>query len=383
VARADFVFVGDRLRQARLAANLTATELADRVEVSRQMISAAEKGKSLGADRLDQVAIALGVPVDYFFQPFPEGVGVALSAVNYRSLKKTPEFQKDRANSSLEWAHEVVVRFRELLQMPEVNLPSLSDKDPELLSWDDIENAARELRRHFNLGHGPIDKLILLLENHGVIVGTVALSDDMDGVSAWYEDGPVVLVKHGSPAVRTRFDVAHELGHLVLHRHLTSEDVDDKHRHDLMELQAHYFAGAFLLPEEGFVPEAVRVDLDYLVTLKRRWKVSLQAMVMRLEKLGVLSKDQIGRFYQNMSRRNWRRKEPLDEELLRERPVLLERAAQFLAEERIVPFQEAFTRTRLPREFLETFAGLEPGALSAPISASDNVLEFRRKGPSQ
>jgi len=347
------------------------------------MISAAEKGKSLGADRLDQVAIALGVPVDYFFQPFPEGVGVALSAVNYRSLKKTPEFQKDRANSSLEWAHEVVVRFRELLQMPEVNLPSLSDKDPELLSWDDIENAARELRRHFNLGHGPIDKLILLLENHGVIVGTVALSDDMDGVSAWYEDGPVVLVKHGSPAVRTRFDVAHELGHLVLHRHLTSEDVDDKHRHDLMELQAHYFAGAFLLPEEGFVPEAVRVDLDYLVTLKRRWKVSLQAMVMRLEKLGVLSKDQIGRFYQNMSRRNWRRKEPLDEELLRERPVLLERAAQFLAEERIVPFQEAFTRTRLPREFLETFAGLEPGALSAPISASDNVLEFRRKGPSQ
>jgi len=347
------------------------------------MISAAEKGKSLGADRLDQVAIVLGVPVDYFFQPFPEGVGVALSAVNYRSLKKTPEFQKDRANSSLEWAHEVVVRFRELLQMPEVNLPSLSDKDPELLSWDDIENAARELRRHFNLGHGPIDKLILLLENHGVIVGTVALSDDMDGVSAWYEDGPVVLVKHGSPAVRTRFDVAHELGHLVLHRHLTSEDVDDKHRHDLMELQAHYFAGAFLLPEEGFVPEAVRVDLDYLVTLKRRWKVSLQAMVIRLEKLGILSKDQIGRFYQNMSRRNWRRKEPLDEELLRERPVLLERAAQFLAEERIVPFQEAFTRTRLPREFLETFAGLEPGALSAPIPASDNVLEFRRKGPSQ
>jgi Zn-dependent peptidase ImmA (M78 family)/DNA-binding XRE family transcriptional regulator len=379
VARSDFSFVGDRLRQARLAANLTATELADRVEVSRQMISAAEKGKPLGADRLDQVAIALGVPVDYFFQPLPDGAGIALSAINYRSLKKTPEFQKDRANSALEWAHEVVVRFRELLQMPKVDLPSLNDRAPELLSYDDIDNAARELRRHFGLGHGPIDKLILLLENHGVIVGTVGLSDDMDGVSAWYEDGPVVLVKHGSPAVRTRFDVAHELGHLVLHRHLTSEDVDDKQRHDLMEQQAHYFAGAFLLPEEGFVPEAVRVDLDYLLTLKRRWKVSIQAMAMRLEKLGILSKDQMVRFYQNMSRRNWRRKEPLDDELLRERPVLLERAAQFLAEERILPFQEAFTRTRLPRAFLETFAGLEAGSLSAPVGPNDNVLAFRRK----
>jgi len=381
VARSDLPFVGDRLRQARLAANFTATELADRVEVSRQMISAAEKGKALGADNLDQVAVALGVPVEYFFQPLPEDMGVAISAINYRSLKKTPEFQKDRANSALEWAHEVVVRFRELLQMPPVNLPSLNEKDPEELSFAEIEDAARQLRRHFNLGHGPIDRLMLLLENHGVVVGTVDLSDDMDGVSAWYDDGPVVLVKSGSPAVRTRFDVAHELGHLVLHRHLSSEDVDDKSRHDLMELQAHYFAGAFLLPEEGFVPEAVRVDLDYLVTLKRRWKVSLQAMVIRLEKLEILSKDQVGRFYQNMSRRNWRKKEPLDEELPRERPVLLERAAQFLSEERILPFQEAFTRTRLPRAFLETFAGLEKGSLSRPIGTIDNVLEFRRREP--
>lgn len=381
MARSDLPFVGDRLRQARLAANFTATELADRVEVSRQMISAAEKGKALGADNLDQVAVALGVPVEYFFQPLPEDMGVAISAINYRSLKKTPEFQKDRANSALEWAHEVVVRFRELLQMPPVNLPSLNEKDPEELSFAEIEDAARQLRRHFNLGHGPIDRLMLLLENHGVVVGTVDLSDDMDGVSAWYDDGPVVLVKSGSPAVRTRFDVAHELGHLVLHRHLSSEDVDDKSRHDLMELQAHYFAGAFLLPEEGFVPEAVRVDLDYLVTLKRRWKVSLQAMVIRLEKLEILSKDQVGRFYQNMSRRNWRKKEPLDEELPRERPVLLERAAQFLSEERILPFQEAFTRTRLPRAFLETFAGLEKGSLSRPIGTIDNVLEFRRREP--
>lgn len=379
MARVEISFVGDRLRQARLAANLTATELADRVEVSRQMISSAEKGKALGADRLDLVAVALGVPVDYFYQPLPEGVGMSLSAINYRSLKKTPEFQKDRADSSLEWAHEVVIRFRELLQMPEVDLPSFNDKYPEDTSWEDIENAARDLRRHFGLGHGPIDKLMLLLENHGVIVGTVQLSDDMDGVSTWYEDGPVVLVKHGSPAVRTRFDVAHELGHLVLHRHLTPEDVDDKSRHDLMELQAHYFASAFLLPEEGFAPEAVRVDLDYLVVLKRRWKVSMQAMMIRLEKLGIVSKDQLARFYQNMSRRNWRRREPLDEELKRERPVLLERAAQFLADEKILPFQEAFTRTRLPRGFLETFAGLEQGSLSAPVIGSGNVLEFRRR----
>lgn len=373
------IFQGERLRQARLSANFTATDLADRLEVSRQLISAAEKGKPLGLEKMTQAASMLGVSIDYFYAPIPPAVDEIQSAISYRSLKRTPEFQKDRADAALAWAKEVVVRFSELLEMPSVRLPIFEPKAPEELSWDEIDERARCTRQFFGLGFGPIDRLVLLLENHGVVVGYADLSEDMDGVSAWYESGPIILAKKGSSAVRSRFDIAHELGHLVLHRHLLAEDVDDPARHDLMEKQAHYFAGAFLLPEEGFAPEAVRVDLDYLLTLKRRWNVSMQAMMMRLDTLGVITKDQLGRFYQNLSRRRWRKEEPLDDELPIETPVLLERASRFLAKERVLPFQEAFTRTRLPKDYLETFAGLQSGALTSSPTLDTNVVQFRRK----
>lgn len=373
------IFLGERLRQARLGANFTATDLAERLDVSRQLVSAAEKGKPFGLEKMAQAASLLGVSIDYFYVPIPPAVDDIQSAINYRSLKRTPEFQKDRADAALAWAKEIVVRFSELLELPEVRLPSFEPKAPEELSLDEIEERARSTRQFFGLGFGPIDRLVLLLENHGVVIGYADLSEDMDGVSAWYETGPIILAKKGSPAVRSRFDIAHELGHLVLHRHLLAEDVDDPARHDLMEKQAHYFAGAFLLPEEGFAPEAVRVDLDYLLTLKRRWKVSMQAMMMRLDSLGVITKDQLGRFYQNLSRRRWRKEEPLDDELPSEIPVLFERASKFLAKERVLPFHEAFTRTRLPKDYLETFAGLPHGALDIALNVETNVVQFRRK----
>lgn len=373
------IFQGERLRQARLSENFTATDLADRLEVSRQLISAAEKGKPLGLEKMTQAACVLGVSIDYFYAPIPPAVDELQSAISYRSLKRTPEFQKDRADVALAWAKEVVVRFSELLELPALRLPTYEPKAPEELSWEDIDERARCTRQFFGIGFGPIDRLILLLENHGVVVGYANLSEDMDGVSAWYESGPIILAKKGSPAVRSRFDIAHELGHLVLHRHLSAEDVDDPVRHDLMEKQAHYFAGSFLLPEEGFAPEAVRIDLDYLLTLKRRWKVSLQAMMMRLESLGIVTKDQLGRFYQNLSRRRWRKEEPLDDELPTENPILFERASRFLAKEQALPFEEAFTRTQLPKGYLETFSGLQSGTLTNSQSIDTNVVQFRRK----
>ncbi|WP_156383712.1 XRE family transcriptional regulator [Pseudoxanthomonas sp. Root65] len=372
-------FQGARLRQARLIANMTATDLAERLEVSRQLVSAAENGKPLGLEKMAQAASLLGVSIDYFYSPVPTELGGLHSAINYRSLKRTPEFQKDRADAALAWAREVVLRFSELLEMPVVRLPEFPPRDPEELSWEMIEEISRSTRQFFGLGYGPIDKLVLLLENHGIVVGYAELSEDMDGVSAWYESGPIILVKKGSPAVRSRFDIAHELGHLILHRHLLAEDVDDPTRHDLMEKQAHYFAGAFLLPEEGFVPEAVRIDLDYLVKLKRRWKVSLQAMMMRLESLHVVTRDQLQRFFQNLSRRRWRKDEPLDSEISAETPVLFERAGRFLAQENVVPFHEAFTRTRLSKGYLEVFAGLPSGVLNMPSGLEANVVQFRRR----
>ena len=100
-----------------------------------------------------------------------------------------------------------------------------------------------------------------------------------------------------------------------------------------------------------------------------------------VEFTGVVTKDQLVRFYQNLSRRRWRKEEPLDDELAPESPVLFERASKYLAQERVLPFHEVFTRTRLPKGYLETLAGLESGTLTNVFS-EQNVVQFRRKSDS-
>lgn len=374
---AEPLYTGARLRQARLAASLSAADLAEKVGVTRQAIYAAEAGKPLSAEKMQQLALVLGVPLDFFYRPIPQHA-LPEGAINFRRLKSAPEAQKDWARSALGWMAELAMLFEELLQLPATTLPDLGQMPPSALSAQDIEEAAIATRRHFGLGFGPIDRLMLLLENHGVLVGTVPLSAEMDGVSAWFTGRAAVLVKQHLNAFRARFDLAHELGHLVLHRHLQPDDLDDKATLDLVEDQAHHFAGAFLLPESSYGAEAVRTDLDYLLTLKRRWGVSIAAQIKRLEALDMLSKDQCSRLWQNLARRRWRNPEPLDQETQAERPLLLRRAAEFLAAHQALPFHEAFTRSRLPRRFLTAAAGLQDHELDPPSATLGNVIQFRR-----
>jgi len=374
---AEPAYTGARLRQARLASGLSAAELAEKVGVTRQAIYAAEAGKPLSAEKMQHAGLVLGVALDFFYRPIPQQAE-AEGAINFRRLKSTPEAQKDWARSALGWMAELALLFEELLQLPATSLPDLGGKPPSALGTLDIEEAAIATRRHFGLGFGPIDKLLLLLENHGILVGTAPLSAEMDGVSAWFNGRAAILIKSDLTAFRARFDLAHELGHLVLHRHLHPDDLDDKATLDLVEDQAHHFAGAFLLPEASYGAEAVRTDLDYLLVLKRRWGVSIAAQIKRLQALEMLTKDQCARRWQGLARRRWRNPEPLDHDTRAETPLLLRRAAEFLAKHQALPFHEAFTRSRLPRRFLAAVAGLQDHELDPPPAALGTVIQFRR-----
>lgn len=374
---ADPAYTGARLRQARLAAQLSAAELADKVGVTRQAVYAAEAGKPLSAEKMQHIGLVLGVPLDLFYRPIPADAE-AEGAINFRKLKSAVEAQKDWARTALSWTAELATLFEEMLQLPPTSLPDHGGKPVAEISALEIEEAAIATRRHFGLGFGPIDRLMLLLENHGVLVGAVPLSGEMDGVSAWFNGRAAILIKHGLTAFRARFDLAHELGHLVLHRHLHADDLDDKATLDLVEEQAHHFAGAFLLPEASYGAEAVRSDLEYLLALKKRWGVSIAAQIMRQQALDLLSKDQCARLWQALARRRWRNPEPLDLETPTETPVLLRRAAEFLAEHRALPFHEAFTRSRFPRRFLAAVAGLQEHELDTPNASFGNVIQFRR-----
>src|SRR6185312_6064885 len=122
------------------------------------------------------------------------------------------------------------------------------------------------------MGDGPISNVTWLLENIGAVVARTDLgAAELDGLSRWSDllGHPCVMLASGdATACRSRFDAAHELGHLILHRAVTPAQSRDPAIHRQLEQQAHRFAGAFLLPKAAFAAELFSMTLDSFRQLK-------------------------------------------------------------------------------------------------------------------
>ena len=238
------------------------------------------------------------------------------------------------------WLKSITSYLQRFVRLPTPKIPQL-DVPNELSEIDSqvIAEVANSTREHWGLGSGPISDVMLLMENNGVIVSKSTFETNrMDGYSGIDGDSniPFVITAYDKwSAVRSRYDLAHELGHLVLHQHLPANLSGNPKNTGILERQAYEFAGAFLLPEESFARDIRVVDLDALKVLKGKWLVSISAMLYRVADLGWIAKEDSRRLWINYSRRKWRTNEPLDEILPIERPRLLRRAFELIVKEGI------------------------------------------------
>ena len=223
--------------------------------------------------------------------------------------------------------------MQDWIDWPKVNIPKLGEGDHRKLTDADIENLATECRKEWRIGNGPIEDVVLLLENAGAICVREALGyDRMDGVSKWFssDSRPYIFISADKAnGVRNRFDAAHELAHLVMHWDVPA--IDYKRQPEL-ERQAHLFAGAFLLPAETFAAEVSFPSIDSFLAIKPRWKTSIAAMIMRCKQLGIIDDAYTTRLWKNYSARGWRKGEPLDSSIEFEGMRLLPRAVKMIVE---------------------------------------------------
>jgi Zn-dependent peptidase ImmA (M78 family) len=277
----------------------------------------------------------------------------------------------------LEWAQEIAVAFMEFVDYPDLNLPERKYVDPEQITPDEIERAASDCRDMWRLGRSAVQDLALAVEGAGVIVVREETGiAQIEGLSAWSDAvaRPLILLSADKDnAYRSRFDLAHELGHLVLHRYIKNPKRADRHK--LLEQQAHRFAGAFLLPVETFVQE-VRVPptLDDLLLLKRRWGVSVAAIIMRLKALDLLDDAAATVLFKRRSARWGVKSEPGDADREPELPRLLRRTVDLLVEERVMPLDAIPRHIGLSPNDVESLVGL-PGGF---FSGKNNVLQLAR-----
>lgn len=325
-------FVGERLREARLTRGLRGVQLAELLGVQPQVISSYETGRKTPTPALaEAIAAKLHLPIAYFLRAAPEHPA---DPVFYRSMSTATKSARSRAEGRLRWLETITDHLGSVVEFPAVNLPALDlPANPLTLDDDDIERIAAEARAYWQMTpDGPVAHMVNLLENQGVVtardhLGAAAL-ESLSSVSSISGRPYVMIGTEKGTAVRWRYDAAHELGHLALHRGVHSKALGGQGDHRRLEDQANRFAAAFLLPMAAFADDFFSASLDVLRAMKPKWRVSIAMMIKRAHDGALISDSHYTVLYRNYSRRRWNGKEPLDDTLEAEQPHLMSKAVE-------------------------------------------------------
>jgi Zn-dependent peptidase ImmA (M78 family)/DNA-binding XRE family transcriptional regulator len=332
-------FVPSRLTEARLAKQMSRAELARELDVTGQAVGYYEAGERRpDMSVLLRLSDILEQPVSFFlrFADVSEGeIGTRF----FRSVGPKTQKTNNALQVKTKWLHEIVNFISKDIRLPSVELPQFEARHGSEYTLTDIEDMAHETRRRFGFGDGPISNMVATLESRGVIVTRFEVGNSaIDAFSCWVGPRPYVMLGSDKrSSCRSRFDAAHELGHLVLHRDITQEDIQDKATLSRIEREANWFAGAFLLPRGKLLEEFYSTRMSHLLGLKTRWRVSMQAIAHRAKDIGAIDEYQYILFRKQVSYNKWIAIEPLDKDIPLEQPAFLLKCWKLLVERGRVP----------------------------------------------
>jgi Zn-dependent peptidase ImmA (M78 family)/transcriptional regulator with XRE-family HTH domain len=364
--------VPQRLADARIALQLARAEVARELDVTGTTIGYYENG-----DRKPDMATLLRLsqilkqPVSFFFKK-PVANSERQQVRFFRSVGP----KSNRLNMALDvrtaWLWEFVQTLLEAgIRLPTPKVPLFEDVKPNgEYTLQQIEYIASRTRRFWDLSDGPINNMVALLESNGVIVCRFSLgTEKVDAFSCWIDGRPFVLLgSDKGSAVRSRFDAAHELGHLILHRDITRDEMELKAVRDRIEREANWFAGAFLMPRGLLFREFYSTRVTHLRGLKQRWLVSMQAIAHRAKDIGAIDENQYVAFRIQLTKRKELSREPLDDVLPVEQPGLLFNAWKKLIEKGRLPAQDSDEAMGISFDVLQDHLG---GGLLPPRPKPD------------
>ena len=324
------MFCGERLKSARMYRGYTLTELSEITGISKQSLSLYENNKNNPEwDNVIKISKELGFPRDFFFQS--SRYAVKTDTTYFRALLSTNKKDRIAQSIKLEFLAQIYLVLCNHIDFPRLNIPKVEfisantigicETEEQLVNeLEQIEGIANQVRKYFKLSDDPIMDLRYILESNGIIVTCFdAKAEKIDAFSqrSTIDDGEIYIIvvsNTGQSVARSRFDMAHEFGHILLHP--WSEDIESITREEFKarERQANMFAGAFLLPENTFKQDVsyYPTKLDYYIHLKQKWNVSISAMIYRAHQLKVISNNQYQYLIRQVSKNGWRSDEPGD-----------------------------------------------------------------------
>ncbi len=342
-------FNGLELKLLRQFNQLSLEELGQHLECTRQYVHKVETGQTTPSPQFIQQAAA------YF--NVPEGLFTHLKPVlqeeqiHFRSLRSTKVATKQIVIARGEYIKRLTEYLDSKLRLPKYDIQA-SERSVA------IEAIAEQCRADWGLGLGPISNMMRLCETHGIIVTTFpSISKEVDALSLATKRPIFVRNEAKESICRQRFDLAHELGHLVLHDGTVTGD-------RITESEANQFASALLIPQtmmRTHFPtwfKSGRYNWAKLSEFKLTWKVSKAAILYRAKSLGLLTQEQYTSGVIALRKNSESITEKEDHLIPKEQPELLQACFAMLAKKKI--FAEDIAQAlNVNVGFLENLVGLD------------------------
>lgn len=299
------------LQLAREARGLNQTELAKKAEITQGTISFLENGfMEINDSLLQKIAEALDYPVSFFQR-------------NVDLYNPHNYFWRRRSKVGVRVVKQAEAIMNIYKLTIEEMLKSVDLPDNTLFTWDidkqgSPADAARQLRKVWRLPKGRIDDLTTIVENNGVIVVQVDYeATELDGLNIHTtHQQPIIFLNRDKPADRMRLNLAHELGHLIMHCNGAIGNDRD------VEGEAYTFAAELLMPADEIRPQLSNLTLEKLADLKRQWKVSMAAILTWAQKLGLVPPQRVRSLWKAMA--PYRLQEPANLSFAVEKPKILQ-----------------------------------------------------------
>lgn len=365
-----------RLELARKRRGLTKKDLAHSLDVTDRTISNWYSQLDIDMKHLEKISEVLKFPKEFFLETTDLNLPNT-ETVSFRALSKISSRKRDIALSQTVIAEIINHWLDNKFDLPMPIIPDLHELRNNATPSSNIkfveedsdlfltyaQTCAEVVRKAWGLGEKPISNIISLLESKGIRI--FSLSDEAQEVDAccqWINDRPFIFLNVAKSSERCRFDAAHELGHLVMHRHGVIEGRQ-------MEQEANAFASAFLMPKKSILADPISTpNLKTIIAKKKYWKVSAAALTYRYRQLNLITEWNAITIYKKLSELG-RTIEP--EPIAHERSLLLFKVLNLLKDEGLRPIDIA---EELKLSF-EDFNGLTFGI---PKELTDEMIELRR-----
>ncbi|KAB8130304.1 ImmA/IrrE family metallo-endopeptidase [Gracilibacillus oryzae] len=380
------MFIGENLTNLRILHGYSRKQLSEKLHVTEQAVWQYENNyTSPKMQIVNDLKSIFHVKSKYFYQKdilkryvVPESISVINIAYRSKVMNVISKTQAEAKH--VEFLDCFVNYITANLSLPTQKIIQLRDEVIGYLnnSVDDrqtqINKIAALTRKRLAFRSDTNDNLMFLMEKSGIFIFEKPIGDEIDAYSLWTkQDRPfIVLGNLKRSAVRRNFDLAHELGHLLLHYKVEFTSLN-RQEHKELEQEANLFAGTFLLPEEELLEDIKNVasitNPDAYIDLKMKWKTSLQVIGYRAANLEVLDTKKHRNFYASLHRKGYLKREPLDESLAIQKPEKIKSIIDLIANKKLIDLREMIDKDwMVDISFLHRLTGIDAAFFNNYIS---------------